>query len=432
MLKLKPDWTCSYCSKIFKDPIDLPCGDTVCRQHLSDKDVVKENKIKCIDCNQEFKMTCDEFRSNKRLKNLIESQSYLSQEEISLKKKLEESIQKFFQFYDELTQNKAKLPSQVFDHFQEIRFQIDEHREEVKKRIDEIALKMIDETKKNEEIYLNNLKENLSSLDDCKSLDTQLNEIEETFRNPNLLIGTIKEMQRKQEESLKDIQSKLNQMTKVHLKATNEFRPNLYLIDLERTCSFGLIKLNACWLNYNTLTLYMSEILTNQRQSLIELCEFSQKDKWSLLYRGTRDGFGAVEFHSRCDGHSNTLTILKAKQTSYIFGGFTTVSWESSGRWKSDPNAFIFSLTNRDNQPCKMKSDPARSQFSIYCDSDNGPSFGVDIHIADNANTTDESYSDLGDCYKHLQYAEGTNEAKTFLAGSFRFQLDEIEVFKKE
>ncbi len=36
--------------------------------------------------------------------------------------------------------------------------------------------------------------------------------------------------------------------------------------------------------------------------------------------------------------------------------------------------------------------------------------------------------------YKHPQYNNTTNEkeAKTFLAGSFEFQLDEIEVFKKE
>jgi hypothetical protein len=41
----------------------------------------------------------------------------------------------------------------------------------------------------------------------------------------------------------------------------------------------------------------------------------------------------------------------------------------------------------------------------------------------------------LGYSYKHPQYAWGTNEAtneKTFLAGSFWFQLDEIEVYQKE
>ena len=38
-----------------------------------------------------------------------------------------------------------------------------------------------------------------------------MTEIEEIFRNPNLLIESIKEMQQKQQETLKEIQSKLNQ-----------------------------------------------------------------------------------------------------------------------------------------------------------------------------------------------------------------------------
>ena len=43
-----------------------------------------------------------------------------------------------------------------------------------------------------------------------------------------------------------------------------------------------------------------------------------------------------------------------------------------------------------------------------------------------------ESYSNLGDYFKHPQYVRGTNEAKAFLAGSYTFQLDEIEVYQKE
>jgi hypothetical protein len=38
----------------------------------------------------------------------------------------------------------------------------------------------------------------------------------------------------------------------------------------------------------------------------------------------------------------------------------------------------------------------------------------------------------LGYTYKNPQYAYGTDEAKTFLAGSYNFQLDEIDVYQKE
>ena len=162
------------------------------------------------------------------------------------------------------------------------------------------------------------------------------------------------------------------------------------------------------------------------------MCEFSPNDKWSLLYRGTRDGFGANDFHSKSDGHSNTLTMLKAKQSSYIFGGFTTVSWESASICRTDANAFLLSLTNKDNRPVKMKMDPTQRNRAIASDSSSGPKFGWDIYIANNANTTMDNYSYLGSSCNHPQYAFGTNEAQTFLAGSYHFQLDDIEVYQKE
>ncbi len=59
-------------------------------------------------------------------------------------------------------------------------------------------------------------------------------------------------------------------------------------------------------------------------------CKKKTNDKCSLLYRGTRDGFGSNYFHFKCDGHSNTLTILKAKGSGFIFGGFTSVKLDSS------------------------------------------------------------------------------------------------------
>jgi hypothetical protein len=162
--------------------------------------------------------------------------------------------------------------------------------------------------------------------DDSKSLKDELEDIEETFREPNLLIQSIKEMQRKQEESLKDIQSKLNETKEVnsYLKATNEFKPKLSSFDQNETFLFGSIRLGQ----YTNTNPFKCEILKDLKQSfeLIELCEFSLNDKWSLLYRATRDGFDSGDFHAKCDGHSNTLTILKAKQSSYIFGGYTTVS----------------------------------------------------------------------------------------------------------
>jgi hypothetical protein len=211
-----------------------------------------------------------------------------------------------------------------------MRFKIDEHRERIKERIDHIALEMIEQTKKCEAEYLKSLKVNLllSSFDQSKSLDKELEEIEELFRNPNLLIQSIKEMQQRQEESLKDIQSKLNEMNQVKefCEETNTFQPNSILFNQKEETSslFGSLKLRQ----YSDMNSLKSQILEGEQQcsELIKLCQFSPNDKWSLLYRGTRDGFEPSDFHSKCDGHLNTLTIEKAIQSKFIFAGFTTVS----------------------------------------------------------------------------------------------------------
>jgi hypothetical protein len=84
---------------------------------------------------------------------------------------------------------------------------------------------MIDDSKKYEAMYLRNIKEKLFQTQSVESLEKELNDIEDTFRNPNLLIQSIKEMQQKQDESLNEIQVKLNEITIVKdtLMATNEF-----------------------------------------------------------------------------------------------------------------------------------------------------------------------------------------------------------------
>ena len=127
------------------------------------------------------------------------------------------------------------------------------------------------------------------------------------------------------------------------------------------------------------------------------------------------------------------MTILKASESSFIFGGFTIATWDSSGKWKPDPHAFLFSLTNKDKQPCKMKIYPNQHQYAIRCYAGFGPTFGdgKDIYVASNSNTNTISYSNLGDTYTHPKYAKGTYQSKSFLAGSFQFQLSEIEVYQK-
>ena len=162
---------------------------------------------------------------------------------------------------------------------------------------------------------------------------------------------------------------------------------------------------------------------------LIELCKLVTK-QFKLLYRASRDGFEATNFHAKCDNQPRTLTIIKTTE-GYIFGGYTAVAWDCSSTYKTDPNAFIFSLVNVRSTPLLIPVK-VNSIYSIICNATYGPTFGVgiDLYIANNSNTETTSYSNLGHCYDFKLFSYGSNEAQWFLAGSYTFQTSEIEVFQ--
>ncbi len=49
-----------------------------------------------------------------------------------------------------------------------------------------------------------------------------------------------------------------------------------------------------------------------------------------LLYRGSRDGFEANDFHKKCDNQGKTICLIKASNGK-VFGGYADMSWKSSG-----------------------------------------------------------------------------------------------------
>ena len=431
--RVKLSLTCSFCSKILKCPIELPCDDLICQEHLKEKEVVQKNKIKCSTCQQVFEVKDHEFNLSKLAHKQIENKIYLSGEELAIKQRMEETFKVFYQKYDEFFLNKSQLSLDCFNHFQEIRFQLDQHREVTKQTIDNMYMKMIEMTKECEATYLK-YNEGLEifshKLFENKSIDKDLKDLEETFRDPLLLFKSIKEMEQKQQDVICRIRRKLEEMDKVNrqAKALNHFAPILNY----RLSDFGFLKLKP-----NKNDPFDSKILTTleQQMELIKLCEFNLKDSFRLIYRASEHGFGSHNFHNKCNIAENTFIVIKASETNFIFGGYTSVKWSPAiSYYKADPNAFLFSLTNKDNQPCKMKIDSSKQDKAIVNSFEHGPIFGDghDICIFNFPNKTSDNYSNLGTTFKHPQYAFETNEAKSFLAGSHKFQVSEIEIYEIE
>ena len=163
-----------------------------------------------------------------------------------------------------------------------------------------------------------------------------------------------------------------------------------------------------------------------------KLSEWCGTENFELLYRGTRNGFGASNFHRLCDNKGKTLVLIK-NTSGHVFGGFASVPWKSTDTWKQAPGSFLFTLTNMHGiQPTKF---PLRD-FSDNCavrhygsDSNWVLAFGYyDIDIYSDNNTN----SSPGANFPH-SYNDTTGKGSSIFSSNLStdtFQVSEMEVFR--
>ena len=71
-----------------------------------------------------------------------------------------------------------------------------------------------------------------------------------------------------------------------------------------------------------------SMILTDEQKDVLKSWVVEEfKHVPVLLFRASRDGWAASQFHARCDNKGPTVTIVKSG--TYIFGGYADKPWNS-------------------------------------------------------------------------------------------------------
>jgi hypothetical protein len=173
-----------------------------------------------------------------------------------------------------------------------------------------------------------------------------------------------------------------------------------------------------------------SKILTDSEHQT--LCRFVGEGKVTapelkLLYRASRDGFDATDFHRLCDGKGPTVTVLQTPSGS-VFGGYASASWLSDHcRYVTAPGSFLFTLRNTRSLPPRVfaSTDP---QHTIGCDWRWGPTFcslnAYNLCVGSQANANSKSLSILG-----ASYALPAGCTDDLLAGTRQFYVSEWEVF---
>ena len=146
---------------------------------------------------------------------------------------------------------------------------------------------------------------------------------------------------------------------------------------------------------------------------------------FKLLYNAKKDGDRSKIFHEKCDGHKNTLTIIKTVKGK-IFGGFTRLAWQSEKEELEDDKGFLFSYNKKEiyyrNKDIKTEIHP--------CSGD-GPVFGrdknkkyVDLCIKDKCLQNYDSFE------HNIKRAYNTSGQNYVLNGENKFKVLNYEVYE--
>ena len=244
---------------------------------------------------------------------------------------------KYLSLFDTISETYEEIISIIKQRKSEIKFIEKENQIEINipllgARIKEINF-ILNEKEKNDKDKINELYDIISNL---KQENKQL-----------------KENQKKLEEKIKII---LNE-----IKPLKEFKEKMDKKEKEKNENKKIRNLDSLVLGDNE----------KYNKTLKNWINPNMKIKAELLYRLTRDGDEIQTFHNLCDNKGITLLLVKLIDGN-ILGGYITKDWDNHSEWKSDQDAFVFSLTQ--NVKCITNSN--KSYYAFYCWSDYGPYFG--------------------------------------------------------
>jgi hypothetical protein len=166
------------------------------------------------------------------------------------------------------------------------------------------------------------------------------------------------------------------------------------------------------------LTLPNSRIIKKVSEMALLRKWLGKPANFKLIYSGHKDGYTPKAFHEKCDGKSNTLTVMLSNLNK-IFGAFMDSAWHSTGEYLISDKAWLYSLS------CQKKYEikPGCSQNAGAGVAQYGPAFGSasqDCYVYGDFRTQ------IGHCNPTSYNWSGGDQ----LAGAHEFTLKEIEVYQ--
>ena len=109
----------------------------------------------------------------------------------------------------------------------------------------------------------------------------------------------------------------------------------------------------------NILRNLNSKYLVKLTSYLNPVLKSSSRSRFVRCWRAKTDGWAASTFHSNCDGKGPTVTLIKVG--SYIFGGYTDVSWSSKYQFMVAPfslSLLFYSGVNVERSDLRIRCSP--------------------------------------------------------------------------
>jgi hypothetical protein len=168
---------CQICDLIYKQPVKLPCGKSICKTHLLDLNGSFLSELYCKFCQSKYKIPSRGLHPNFFTQNQINTFQHLSKDECDLKSRIAQSIENLKASYDEIEEVEQEL---LKSHFQDIEYQIMEYRELLLKSIADLTDEMLKETRNHQSKVKSKLTQLKMSKD--KDLDQLKTDTEIEFR----------------------------------------------------------------------------------------------------------------------------------------------------------------------------------------------------------------------------------------------------------
>jgi hypothetical protein len=151
--------------------------------------------------------------------------------------------------------------------------------------------------------------------------------------------------------------------------------------------------------------------------------------RFSLLYRGSRDGMTPNDFHRLCDDKGKTLVLVRVG--SCVFGGYADRHWDKSSYGVKAPGSFVFIVVNSKGDPITRCNVVRPNKTCMYCKPTCGPAFydgGFKLEATSESAVFDrKSTCDFGG---DLAFGDPLGHGLYTLCGSYQFTPDEVEVYQ--